>query len=117
MGSNSNIQKSHSTSSAGTDQAKVKESSIEKMHISTNPKLSEILNDLLKFPLMEAIAGRRSRRFCMGAEIPDGVLAFKSKHNPLPLSEIEQLLILSAMGGVTGWHFAIMRHARYAPKL
>ena len=35
---------------------------------------------LLKFPLMEAIAGRRSRRFCMGAEIPDGVLAFKSKH-------------------------------------
>ena len=87
------------------------------MHISTNPKLSEILNDLLKFPLMEAIAGRRSRRFCMGAEIPDGVLAFKSKHNPLPLSEIEQLLILSAMGGVTGWHFAIMRHARYAPKL
>ena len=87
------------------------------MHISTNPKLSEILNDLLKFPLMEAIAGRRSRRFCMGAEIPDGVLAFKSKHNPLPLSEIEQLFILSAMGGVTGWHFAIMRHARYAPKL
>jgi hypothetical protein len=117
MGSNSNIQKSYSTSSAGTDQAKVKESSIEKTHISTNPKLSKTLNDLLKFPLMEAIAGRRSRRFCMGAEIPDGVLAFKSKHNPLPLSEIEQLLILSAMGGVTGWHFAIMRHARYAPKL
>ena len=79
--------------------------------------LNNTLNDLLKFSLMEAIAGRRSRRFCMGAEIPDGVLAFKSKHNPLPLSEIEQLFILSAMGGVTGWHFAIMRHARYAPKL
>ena len=53
----------------------------------------------------------------MGAEIPDGVLAFKSKHDPLPLSEIEQLLLLSYMGGVTGWHFAIMRHERYAPKL
>ena len=57
---------------------------------------------------MEAIAGRRSRRFCMGAEIPDGILAFKSKHKPLPLIEIEPLLVLSSIGGVTGWHFAIM---------
>jgi hypothetical protein len=53
----------------------------------------------------------------MGAEIPDGVLSFKSKHKPMPLSEIEQLIVLSYMGGVTGWHFAIMRHERYAPKL
>ena len=66
---------------------------------------------------MEAIAGRRARRFCMGAEIPDGSLAFKSKHKPLPLNEIEQLLVLTSMGGVTGWHFAIMRHARCAPRL
>jgi hypothetical protein len=35
----------------------------------------------------------------------------------MPLSEIEQLLVLSTMGGVTGWHFAIMRHAKYAPYL
>jgi hypothetical protein len=80
-------------------------------------KLSETLNDMLKFPLMEAIAGRRARRFCLGAEIPDGVLAFKSNHAPIPLSETERLLVLSTMGGVTGWHFAIMRHAKYAPKL
>ncbi|HEY9385525.1 MAG TPA: hypothetical protein VIP70_00665, partial [Nitrososphaeraceae archaeon] len=118
MSSSSNIQKSRSSSpSAGADQTKVKESSIAKTHISTNPKLTETLNDLLKFPLMDAIAGRRSRRFCMGAEIPDGVLAFKSKHKAMPLSEIEQLLILSTMGGATGWHFAIMRHKGYAPYL
>jgi hypothetical protein len=79
--------------------------------------LNDTLNDVLKFPLMEAIAGRRARRFCMGAEIPDGSLAFKSKHKPLPLNEIEQLLVLTSMGGVTGWHFAIMRHARCAPRL
>src|SRR5918992_5574968 len=113
MSSSSNIQKSRSSSS-GTDQTKVKESSIEKTHISTNPKLTETLNDLLKFPLIDAITGRRSRRFCMGAEIPDGVLSFRSKHKPLPLSEIEQLLVLTSMGGVTGWHFAIMRHEKYA---
>ena len=57
------------------------------LHISQD--LSETLNDLLKFPLIEAIRGRRSRRFCLGAEIPDGVLSFKSKHEPLPLNEIE----------------------------
>ena len=62
-----------------------------------NEALKNTLNDLLKFPLMEAIAGRRSRRFCLGAEIPDGVLAFNSKHKPVPLSEIEQLLVLTSM--------------------
>src|SRR5678815_432817 len=82
-----------------------------------NESLNNTLNDFLKFPLMEAIAGRRARRFCLGAEIPDGVLAFKSNHSPIPLCETERLLVLSTMGGVTGWHFAIMRHAKYAPKL
>jgi hypothetical protein len=91
--------------------------SLEEESLSINQDLKGTLNDLLKFPLMEAIAGRRARRFCIGAEIPDGVLAFKSQHKPMPLSEVEQLLVLTAMGGVTGWHFAIMRHARYAPKL
>jgi hypothetical protein len=32
--------------------------------------------------------GRRARRFFMGAEIPDGVLAYKSRHQPVPLSEL-----------------------------
>lgn len=79
--------------------------------------LKEALNDLSKLPLMEGIAGRRSRRFCMGTEIPDGNLAFKSRQKPVPLSDLEQLLVLTGMAGVTGWHFAIIRHARYAPKL
>jgi len=80
-------------------------------------KIEDTLAELLKFPLMEALIGRRSRRFCMGSEIPDGVFAFKSKYKPMPLSEIEQMLLLSTMGGVTGWHFAIMRHKKYAPYL
>ena len=49
--------------------------------------------------------------------IPDGLLAFKSKHISLSLSELEQPLLLSPMGGVTGWHFAIMCHKKYAPYL
>ena len=62
--------------------------------LKVNEILKNTLNDFLKFPLSEAIAGRRARRFCMGAEIPDGVLSFKSKYDPLSLSEIEQLLLL-----------------------
>jgi hypothetical protein len=85
--------------------------------LNINRDLKGTLSDLLKFPLLEGIAGRRSRRFCMGAEIPDGVLAFKSKQKPIPLSELEQLIVLASMAGVTGWHFGIIRHARYAPKL
>jgi len=35
----------------------------------------------------------------------------------MPLDELERLLVLSAMGGTTGWHYSITRHARYAPHL
>ena len=51
-------------------------------------KIENTLVELLRFPLMEALVGRRSRRFCMGSEIPDGVLAFKSKYKPMSLSEL-----------------------------
>jgi hypothetical protein len=33
----------------------------------------------------------------------------------MPLDELERLLVLTAMGGTTGWHYSITRHARYAP--
>jgi hypothetical protein len=73
--------------------------------------------DMLGFGLIEALVGRRARRFFMGAEIPDGVLAFKSRHKPLPLSELEKLLVVTACGGNTGWHHMIYRAKLYAPHL
>ena len=45
-------------------------------------------HELDRFSLTQAILGRRSRRFFMGAEIPDGVLAYKSKHEPMPLDRM-----------------------------
>ncbi len=69
----------------------------------------------LRFPLVDAIYGRRARRFSLGASIPDGPLAFKSRHDPLPLSPLEQMMLLCATAGNTGWHYMITRHARYAP--
>jgi len=77
----------------------------------------QALADLLQFPFVDALFGRRSRRFFLGAEIPDGPIAFKSRHKPVPLTELEKLLILTAVGGNTGWHHAITRHDRYAPHL
>jgi hypothetical protein len=75
------------------------------------------LQDLLRFPLVDALFGRRSRRFFLGANIPDGPLSYRSRHEPVPLSETERLLILTAVGGNTGWHNSITRHDRYAPLL
>ncbi len=73
--------------------------------------------DLLSFGFIDALLGRRSRRFFMGAEIPDGVFAYKSKHKHMPLSEIETLLVATACGGNTGWHNMIYRAQMYAPRL
>jgi hypothetical protein len=75
------------------------------------------MKDMLQFGLVEALLGRRSRRFFLGAEIPDGVFAYKSRHEPVPLSELEKLLVVTACGGNTGWHHMIYRAARYAPHL
>ena len=80
-------------------------------------KIPEGFRDMLEFGLVEALLGRRSRRFFRGAEIPDGVFAYQSKHDPLPLSELEKLLVVTACGGNTGWNNLIYRARRYAPHL
>lgn len=72
---------------------------------------------MLGFGLLEALLGRRSRRVFMGAEIPDGVFAHKSRYPPFPLTELEKLLVVTACGGNTGWHHMIQRAQRYAPHL
>lgn len=83
----------------------------------TEPAIPPGLRDALAFGLVEALTGRRSRRFFRGAEIPDGVFAYRSRHEPLPLSELERLLVVGACGGNTGWHHMIHRARRYAPHL
>ena len=73
--------------------------------------------DALEFPLVAALFGRRARRFSLGTTLPDGPLAYTSPHEALPLSDLEQMMVLTAAAGNTGWHYAITRHARYAPHL
>jgi len=73
--------------------------------------------DMLSFNFIDALLGRRSRRFFDGAEIPDGVFQYTSKHKPIPLTELEKMLVVSACGGNTSWHHLIYRAAQYKPHL
>src|SRR5262249_29041492 len=75
------------------------------------------LQSALTFPLIEALLGRRSRRFPLGGSLPDGPLAYTSTQEPLPLSELEQLLLLLAMTGNTGWHYLLPRQRLDQPHI
>ena len=65
------------------------------------------LGDLLGFPLLDAIFGRRARRFGLGMELPSGPLAFTSRSAPAPLTELERSVLVAAGTGVTGWNFGV----------
>ncbi|MDX2005947.1 MAG: hypothetical protein SFU83_11775 [Meiothermus sp.] len=73
---------------------------------------AQALENLLKFPLTDALFGRRSRRFALGGELKDSPVAYISRYEPYPLSELERLLILCTCAGLTGWHSAISHHAK-----
>jgi hypothetical protein len=68
---------------------------------------SQSLTDLVEYPLVEAVYGRRARRFGLGMEIPSGPLAFRSRHEPVPLTELERSLLTAAGTGVSGWAFGV----------
>lgn len=82
-------------------------------------KLSTLpgFHDMLNFGLINALLGRRSRRFFLGAEIPDGMFTYKSRHAPVPLTELEKLLVVAASGSNTSWHHMIKRAQLYTPHL
>ena len=65
------------------------------------------LRSLEQVPLLQALLGRRSRRFPLGATIAQGPLAYSSSSAPVPRLEVEELIVLLATGGNTGWHNAI----------
>ena len=73
------------------------------------------LADVTSFGLVEALYGRRSRRFSMGVASPDNPLGYASEHEPVALTELEELLVLNSMAGNTGWHSSIKGSPLYAP--
>jgi hypothetical protein len=78
---------------------------------------------LTEFPLFDALAGRRARRFGLGMELPSGPLAYRSVAEPVPLSELERSILVAAGTGVTGWSFGVpfgpdrpKEHAHYTQR-
>ena len=69
--------------------------------------MPDALRSVLEYPLLNAIFGRRARRFGLGMRIPSGPLAFTSRHAPVPLSELERSLLLAVGTGVSGWSFGV----------
>jgi hypothetical protein len=58
------------------------------------PKYPPGLDVAVDYKFMDALFERRSRRFGLGMEIEKGPLQFKSKHDPVPLTELEEALIV-----------------------
>jgi hypothetical protein len=75
------------------------------------------LEDAVHFPLIEALHGRRARRFSLGASIPDGPLAFTSTQAPMPLDDLEQMMVLTAAAGNTGWFYLHPYNKHYIPHI
>jgi hypothetical protein len=62
--------------------------------------------------LLDALRGRRSRRFGLGMKIPGGPLAFESRHQPAPLTEHEEAALVFAACGITGHALADLCYAK-----
>jgi hypothetical protein len=65
-------------------------------------RASELVDGAWQFPLFEALYGRRSRRFGVGFEIDEGPFPYRSTAQPLPLSDLEEALLVAAGVGVSG---------------
>lgn len=60
------------------------------------------LEAAMSFGLLDAIGHRRSRRFGLGMEIPDGVMQHSSRFPPVALTELEEAFLVWAGTGLTG---------------
>ncbi|HLJ56794.1 MAG TPA: hypothetical protein VKT77_17275 [Chthonomonadaceae bacterium] len=62
-------------------------------------------------PLLDTLRNRRSRRFGLGMEMPEGPLAYRSSQPPVPLSEEEEALLAFAACGITGYALGDLGYA------
>jgi hypothetical protein len=60
------------------------------------------LHSVWEYPLFEALFGRRSRRFGRGFAMTEGPFQYTSPHPPLPLTELEEALLVAAGVGYSG---------------
>jgi len=66
---------------------------------------THLLDAVWEYPLFQALYGRRSRRFGLGFSLVEGPYRFKSQHAPVPLSEVEEAVLVAAGIGFSGSAF------------
>ncbi|MHB8625988.1 MAG: hypothetical protein ACYDBJ_02090 [Aggregatilineales bacterium] len=69
-------------------------------------------NQLNTYTLFDALRGRRSRRFGLGMEIPEGPFAYKSLHDAVSLTEDEEALLAFAACGISGYSLADLSYGK-----
>jgi len=62
----------------------------------------EAVKKVFQYPILEAIARRRSRRFPLGCTSPPGALEHVSQKPPVSLNELETSILCWSGAGVTG---------------
>src|SRR4029450_5273438 len=65
-----------------------------------------VYDSLARYPLLDALTERRSRRFGKGMSLNGGPLAYQSTHAPQPLSIDEEAALAFAGCGITGFALA-----------
>ncbi len=74
--------------------------------------LASPVDRLADYPLLDALRGRRSRRFGLGMSIQSGPFAYTSQHPPLPLDDAEEAALAFAACGVTGYALADLAYGQ-----
>ena len=78
---------------------------------------ADLLNRVWDYPLFDALYSRRSRRFAMGFEMNEGPFTYKSQRAPMPLTELEEALLVAAGAGFSGlalWDQTVPLPYRYS---
>ena len=70
------------------------------------------VESLADYALLDALRGRRSRRFGLGMSINSGPFAYTSQHPPLPLDDAEEAALAFAACGVTGYALADLAYGQ-----
>jgi len=60
------------------------------------------IKEMFRYPIMDAIARRRGRRFPQGCSSPEGMMHYVSNKTPTPLNDLETSMLCWAGAGVTG---------------
>ncbi|WP_327588195.1 hypothetical protein OHA25_15120 [Nonomuraea sp. NBC_00507] len=67
--------------------------------MSVKPEVrQEGLEDLLSRPLLETIWRRRTHRVSRGASVSAGSMSYRSPHQPMPLDELEEAVLIALTG-------------------